>query len=268
MARYPGGKNCEGTYQRIISQIPPHECFVELFAGSAAIRRLMRPSPRSILVDLHLDVALQLGEELGSEEVSVIHGCGINWLKKHGPRLTSTTVIYADPTYLAAVCASRLRYKHVLSEADHAELLRLLKSTEARVLISGYRSRLYNHELAAWRRIDWMQITRGAKMMQESLWCNFPEPVELHDYRYIGDGYRERENIRRQQRRWQARLAAMSRLQRQALLSVLQETTAETPLADPQAGKRSPGSRHRRNAGEVLLARQIVPVGTNQAARL
>jgi DNA adenine methylase len=58
-------------------------------------------------------------------------------------------------------------------------------------------------------------------MADELLWCNFPEPVELHDYRYLGRDFRERERIARRRRRWLARLAKMPVLERQALVSAL-----------------------------------------------
>jgi hypothetical protein len=52
---------------------------------------------------------------------------------------------------------------------------------------------------------------------------NYPEPVELHDYRYLGENFREREKITRQKRRWRARLLRMSPTQRYALLSSIAE---------------------------------------------
>src|SRR3972149_1137655 len=43
-ATYPGGKNSPGVWQRIISEMPPHDHYVELFAGSGAIIRRKRPA--------------------------------------------------------------------------------------------------------------------------------------------------------------------------------------------------------------------------------
>jgi hypothetical protein len=31
---------------------------------------------------------------------------------------------------------------------------------------------------------------------------NFPEPVALHDYRYLGEDFRQRERIKRKKQRW------------------------------------------------------------------
>jgi len=37
MASYPGGKNGQGVYQRIISLIPPHDVYVEPFVGGEQV---------------------------------------------------------------------------------------------------------------------------------------------------------------------------------------------------------------------------------------
>ena len=50
--QYNGGKNGNGTYQTIINQIPPHQIYFELFAGSAAVYRFKRPSDISVLCDM------------------------------------------------------------------------------------------------------------------------------------------------------------------------------------------------------------------------
>ena len=69
--------------------------------------------------------------------------------------------------------------------------------------------------------IHWPQITRGGTIAEECLWLNFPEPVKLDDYRHLGLDFRERQDIKRLQHRWRRRLAAMTVLKQQALLSVL-----------------------------------------------
>jgi len=57
----------------------------------------------------------------------------------------------------------------------------------------------------------------------EYLWCNYPAPTALHDYRYLGKDFRERERerIKRMTARWVNRLQAMPLLQRQALQAAL-----------------------------------------------
>ena len=47
---YPGAKGGAGVWQRIISQMPPHELYVEAFAGSAQVLFRKRPAASSILI--------------------------------------------------------------------------------------------------------------------------------------------------------------------------------------------------------------------------
>jgi DNA adenine methylase len=140
------------------------------------------------------------------------------------------TLIYCDPPYLETAVLSRLRYRHVLSVEDHRRLLKILKRQQCLIMISGYWSRLYQEKLSAaagWRAVQFASMTRGGYKCQEWLWMNYPAPSRLHDYRYVGANYREREKFRRQQRRWSTRLGRMDPLQRLALMSVLEAALGE-----------------------------------------
>ena len=116
--KYPGGKNHGSSYPRIINQIPPHHTFVEPFAGSAAIRRLMKPSARTVLIDLDAAVLGRLAELV--PDAVLLNVDGLEWLEAEGSVFQNqSTVIYCDPPYVASACASPLRYEHVLSDEQH-----------------------------------------------------------------------------------------------------------------------------------------------------
>lgn len=53
----------------------------------------------------------------------------------------------------------------------------------------------------------------------------FSEPAELHDYQFLGDTYRERQDIRRLKKRWIDRLTAMPPQKRYAVLAAIDEFT-------------------------------------------
>jgi|GEM_PF-3694982 len=61
---YPGGKNAPGVYHRIINLMPPHETYIEPFAGSFAIGRLKRPASLNIAIDLDIG-SLKMLSRLG-----------------------------------------------------------------------------------------------------------------------------------------------------------------------------------------------------------
>lgn len=39
--------------------------------------------------------------------------------------------------------------------------------------------------------------TRSGATAQKRVWMNYPEPLELHDYKFLGRNFRERERIKR-----------------------------------------------------------------------
>jgi len=51
--------------------------------------------------------------------------------------------------------------------------------------------------------------------------------VELHDYQYLGAGYRERERIKRKKLRWQKMLSKMPALERAAVIEAVEEMRAQ-----------------------------------------
>ena len=55
----------------------------------------------------------------------------------------------------------------------------------------------------------------------EWLWMNYKSPVELHDYRYLGDNFRKREHLKNKKKRWVARLESMPVLECRALLAAI-----------------------------------------------
>ena len=100
-------------------------------------------------------------------------------------------------------------------------------------------------------------MTRGGPAV-EYLWFNFPPPVALHDYRYLGANFRERERIKRQKARWTARLLRMPALQRQALLAAIAETDfssdtrSRSAVSGEIAGSPAAEAIARKNLGQFL----------------
>jgi DNA adenine methylase len=85
-------------------------------------------------------------------------------------------VFYLDPTYLPAPRTARRVYRHEMTRADHERLLAAVVGLRsAAVLLSGYRSDLYDTALAGWWRIEWKMAnhagqggTKGRRV--ECLW--------------------------------------------------------------------------------------------------
>jgi hypothetical protein len=135
------------------------------------------------------------------------------------------TLVYLDPPYLMETrsCKQPI-YKYEFSTlALHRKLLGVIKSLPCMVMISGYYSDLYAEQLQGWRTATFQAQTRGGRTATEWVWMNFPPPLELHDYRYLGSNFRERERIKRKQARWTNRLKTMPDLERHAILAAIEE---------------------------------------------
>ena len=150
--------------------------------------------------------------------------CGLEILES--TVFTARDLIYCDPPYLMETRSRRRLYTYEMSEDDHRRLLRALLEVPAMAMISGYYSSLYASILdpRGWRSIQYEAMTRGGRTATEWLWFNFEPTGELHDYRYLGADFRERERIKRKKLRWTERLRKMPTLERQALLCAIAET--------------------------------------------
>jgi DNA adenine methylase len=221
---YPGSKAQAGTFQRIIGQMPPHDLFVEAFAGSAEITRRMAPSPHAVLLELDPEQAARLKAQFPRADVFTANA--LDFLKRFqvgsGFAFPANTVVYCDPPYMLATRAGRRYYRHEFTDEQHAQLLALVKQLPCRVLISHPPCDLYLQQLQSWRCITYRTRTRG-KTVTECLWANFPEPEVLHDWRFAGKGNRQRTSWKRVARRWLAKLDAMQPRKRGFILQAIEQ---------------------------------------------
>ena len=230
MSTYPGGKNGSGVYQWIINQMPPHKIYVEPFLGGGAILRNKRPAPvASIAIDVDARAVQAFTTPIPN--LRLICGDALEKLDYMQILVEPTTLVYCDPPYLMSTRSTKQAYytHEFASEEEHTFLLRILRRLPCMVMISGYASALYDHHLAGWREETFQTVNRAGKPTIEHLWCNFPVPMELHDYRYLGSTFRQRERIKRKQARWRARLAKMESQERYALLSVIADLRPTSP---------------------------------------
>jgi hypothetical protein len=119
---------------------------------------------------------------------------------------------------LTEICQRRMNMQGLVRKGHRA--YRVVSHVPFCGSISGYWSALYAETLSTWRLCSFQAQTRRG-VVTEYLWCNYPAPTALHDYRYLGKDFRERERIKRMTARWVNRLQAMPILQRQALQAAL-----------------------------------------------
>jgi DNA adenine methylase len=265
---YPGGKSGPGVFHRLINRIPPHSEYFEPFLGNGAVMRHKRPAGYNVGIDLDASVIRRWRSLIGlpadppgsgGEKARPADPCRRaqwNWPAAHAPgeiaaaswrfmrgdALTFLAVypfkpdafIYCDPPYLMETRSSGRIYRHEFSAEQHAELLSTIVGLPCRVMISGYWSEMYAEALRGWHSFTFEAMTRGG-MATEWVWCNFPEPVALHDFRYLGETSTKRQDLKRMVASWTGKLKRMPTLKKQALLSAI-ASAGENADADRHGG--------------------------------
>lgn len=223
---YPGGKNGSGVYQKIINQIPPHSVYIELCAGSAAIARMKSPADVTIIIEKDEKQFQDLKDIFDYTDVNVINYDGIIYLRQMLNKQLDhkETFIYADPPYPIFTKRSKNKlYRITWTDDQHVEFLLAVKELKCRIAISSYENELYNSHLKDWRKYHFEAVTRSGKTATECLYMNYRDPYSLHDYRFLGENFTDRQRIKRKAGRWLKNLKDMPVLERKAILSVIQE---------------------------------------------
>jgi DNA adenine methylase len=238
MKSYNGGKSGSGTYQQIINQIPPHSIYVAPFAGHDGIFRNIRRAPLSILNDIDVDVANwwkaqkikncvmvqdfmqgNLFERPTRPVVIIRNNDYSHILNKFGNN--PDAFIYCDPPYPMATRKDKRRiYKHDWKDTNkHLIFLSTVMVCRAKIMVSSYPNDIYNEHLSTWNTRRFFSTIRGGRRVEEIIYMNYPPPTILHDFRYLGRDYRERENIKNKVNRHTERLNRLPQHERTAILS-------------------------------------------------
>ena len=198
---YNGGKESDGTYQKIINMIPPHDIYNELFLGNGAILRHKKLAQYSIGIDKDSEV-IEAWKNNNIPGCHFINSDAISWLENFKvpaaifKQMGFEIFTYLDPPYPKS-CRKNPQdlYRHEMTDADHIKLLNVTRSISSPILISSYPNEIYNEILKDWNTIEFKSTTRNGAAI-EKLWFNYELPEKLHDYKYLGNDYRERERIK------------------------------------------------------------------------
>lgn len=212
---YPGSKAANGAWQKIISEIPRCEIFVEAMAGSAVISEKLKGLCSIVINDLDGSVTEKIQPAPGLTIENQDYQCIIDRYDCEVPR----TVFYFDPPYLMETRSHKKRlYKFDWADVDHYRFLRAVRRVKSPCLISHYPCELYDFVLRNWRKILYQSMTRGG-VRTECLYMNFPQPALLANYKFIGENFTDRQRVQRKIARLIARLNKETGQERAAILS-------------------------------------------------
>jgi site-specific DNA-adenine methylase len=215
---YPGGKGQYGIYQKIINLMPPHEVYIETHLGGGGVMRNKRPAMSNIGIEPD-PKTIRMWDNYNEINIELIQADAATYLKSY--RFRGNELVYCDPPYLRETRKKhKALYKYEYTYEQHKELLKAIKSLPCMVMISGYKSPLYTKALDGWNTYSFEAGCHHG-MATEYIWMNYPAPVELHDYRYLGDTFRERERLKKITENMIRRFRTMPVLQRHALLAAI-----------------------------------------------
>ncbi len=81
-------------------------------------------------------------------------------------------VHYVDPPYVAETRNKGKDYRHEMTDEDHEALSEMLHTLRGSVVLSGYRSALYDALYKGWRYVERYALADGARHRVECLWLS------------------------------------------------------------------------------------------------
>jgi site-specific DNA-adenine methylase len=210
--RYPGGKG--KCYQRLINLMPKHDTYIETHLGGGAVMRNKLPADRNIGIDLDQQV-IDLWHGIDDVSCELVRGDAIAYLSTYSYK--GNELVYADPPYVQSTRKRSKIYRHEYTDDDHRQLLQVLLTLPCMVMVSGYRNPIYDEMLSGWR-CERFNAKTHTDVREECVWMNFYVPDRLHDTRYMGSNYRERQTRIRRRTRLYERIERMEPTERNELI--------------------------------------------------
>lgn len=226
--QYTGGKNGAGTYQQIINHIPKHKVYIEGFLGSGAILKNKLAADTSICYDRDRAI-IKTWSESKQPGCTFISDDTIRLLKTSWPLINlihnsgTAVFIYLDPPYPFRSRKSKNDlYNYEMMDLQHKQMLTHCLKLNCYVMISSYKNNLYDQILKGWNTHQFESQTRNGKAT-ECIYFNYDPPTILHDYRYLGNDFREREKIKGSRKRIISKFKRMPATIRNDILTELIE---------------------------------------------
>lgn len=237
--RFVGSKGGAGIAQWLISLMPPHRVYVEAFLGRGVIMRTKLKGVVNIGIEIDAQTLANY-PHAPNDQIELHHADALLMLPTL--RLTNCDLVYCDPPYPASVRADGPRKYYASgraakpadethSEEWHAKFLKMVKALPCMVIVSGYECEQYNAALDKWRTSYKWTVNRAGSRVKEFVWMNFDAPALLHDPRFVGGNYTDRQRVKRKIARWQKNFRAMPADERWAVYEALTNVvdTTEQP---------------------------------------
>lgn len=217
LKNYTGSKAGAGVWQKIISEIPRCEVFVEAMCGSAFISSLVTGCER-VINDIDPSVIDKINYPAAdvtfrNEDYRAIINRYDNGHKGR--------VFYFDPPYMLETRRQQIvMYNYDWKFEDHQVFVARLNDMNCPAMVTQYPNDLYDSRLHSWRKLPFTSMTRGGPRT-ECLYMNFPPAVLLQCPGYVGENFTDRQRINRKVKRFADKLRNLPPKERAAIITAL-----------------------------------------------
>ena len=228
---YPGNKNIPGLIQKIVNQIPPCTDFYELYAGSAAVSRVLSrltgTSVRYHLNDIDPDVTDKYVHSAGGIVTNVPAVDLIQSLPNVGA--AEIRFFLLDPPYHHDTRPSNHKiYRFEMSHSDHVHMLLTVGDLKYNCMIIHPQCDLYDRFLSSWRTVQ-VKVRYHNKTSIENLYMNYPQPTQLLSYGMYGSDCWDRQRIKRKGDRLVKKLLSLPGAERNYIIDRIQQVISLSP---------------------------------------
>lgn len=196
---YIGNKAIPGVFQKIINEIPLHDYYVEGFAGSGAIGRLLPAGTAKHFNDLNTDILQRINVKAGGTVIKSSLDI-LDLLQLISVR-SGNPFAFLDPPYLLKSRNYRQLYEHEMSVVDHSNFLAAVQKLNFNCMIIHPQCEMYDHALQSWRSVQ-IKIRYNRKTSIEKLYMNYSRPSILQTSKYLGNDCWDRQRIKRKAARF------------------------------------------------------------------
>lgn len=225
MKNYPGNKAIYGTYHKIINEIPRHKIYIELFAGSGSICKLLHDDiiPGDT-VEIYLnDIDSAVTAEYNFKVPVKVYNLNCFDIFKFNifPMANTDTFIFMDPPYEHETRKNNTKiYTHEFTRDDHIKLLNTVRDLKCNWMLIHPDCKLYNEALEGFRKVQ-LKIRYNRKTSIENLYMNYDTPDFLQTTKYIGVDCWDRQRIKRKSDRTIQKISSLPPGEKQFILSAI-----------------------------------------------
>ena len=215
------------AYQTIIALMPPHQVYIETHVGQGSVFLTKPPARFSVCLDENrvalTNLMTKAVEQDYKGEFSLVCDDALHFLRDY--EFTGAELVYCDPPYMFKTRKSNERYKDDYSDDDHLELISILNSIDAKVILYGYPSRIYEEYLSDWN-VHEFQVLRLGGLVTEMIWFNYEPEIRLLDG-YSNENIKHKQQITEIASDWVNNYKKMNASERRSILISILQAEAE-----------------------------------------